>query len=507
MKGIQKTKTSFFNSLYWKIAAIFLITLLVLSVVYLYISVYTAEMYFQETSQKLNAEIAPHIAGDNQCFVNGEANEAALKEVFHNVMIINPSIEVYLLNTDGKILTYFAPNKIIELEYVPLNPIKEFIDVKGEAFIMGIDPKNVHSMKGFSASEVYEDSTFMGYIYVILGGEEYENAAQLVFGSYMLRLGVRSMSITLIAAAIISLIALALITRNLRKIIVVIRRFKDGDLNARIKLRGKGELSEFGNSFNEMADTIVSNIEEMKTMDNLRRELVANVSHDLRTPLATIQGYIETIMMKADILSDAERKSYLETIFRSTERLKNLVEELFELSKLEARESKPTPEPFSIAELVQDVQQKNLIIAKPKNIDLSLEFPLDLPLVTADIGMMEKVLQNLLDNALKFTPNGGKITISLVSQKNDVLVSIKDDGQGISPDALPHIFERYQKAERTSSVDNEGLGLGLAIVKKILEVHEINIDVKSTKDTGTVFSFKVPIFKANQRIDKKFEYS
>ena len=301
MKGIQTTKTSFFNSLYWKIAAIFLITLLVLSVIYLYISVYTAEMYFQETSQKLNAEIAPHIAGDNQCFVNGEANEAALQEVFHNVMIINPSIEVYLLNTEGKILTYFAPNKTIELEYVPLVPIKEFIDVKGEAFVMGVDSKNVHSMKGFSASEVYEDSTFMGYIYVILGGEEYENAAQLVFGSYMLRLGVRSMSITLIAAAIISLIALALITRNLRKIIVVIRRFKDGDLNARIKLRGKGELSEFGNSFNEMADTIVSNIEEMKTMDNLRRESVANVSHDLRTPLATIQGYIETIMMKADI--------------------------------------------------------------------------------------------------------------------------------------------------------------------------------------------------------------
>jgi len=278
MKGMQTTKTSFFNSLYWKISAIFLITLLVLSVVYLYISVYTAEMYFQETSQKLNAEIAPHIAGENQSFVNGKVNEAALKEVFHNVMIINPSIEVYLLNTEGKILTYFAPNKTIELDFVPLDPIKEFIAVNGEAFVMGVDPKNEHTMKGFSASEVYEDSTFMGYIYVILGGEEYENASQLVFGSYMLRLGLRSMSITLIAAAIISLFALALLTRNLRKIIVVIRRFKEGDLNARIKLRGKGELSEFGNSFNEMADTIVRNIEEMKTMDNLRRELVANVS-------------------------------------------------------------------------------------------------------------------------------------------------------------------------------------------------------------------------------------
>ena len=503
----DKEKHSFFNSLFWKIGATFLITLFVLSVVYLYISVYTAEMYFQEASQKLNAEIAPHIADENRCFINGEANEEVLKDVFHDVMIINPSIEVYLLNTEGKILTYFAPNKIIELEYVPLEPIQEFIKVKDESFVMGVDPKNASIMKGFSASEVYEDSIFRGYIYVILGGEEYENAAQFVFGSYMLRLGVRSMSITLIAAAIFSLISLAFITRNIRRIVFVIRRFKEGDLSARVKLKGKGEISEFANSFNEMADTIVRNIDEMKTMDNLRRELVANVSHDLRTPLSTIQGYIETILIKADTLSEEEKKNYLETIFSSTERLKNLVEELFELSKLDARESKPTPEPFSIAELVQDVQQKNLIIAKPKNIDLSLEFPFDLPLVTADIGMMEKVLQNLLDNALKFTPNGGKITISLGSRKDDVLVSIKDDGQGISPDALPHIFERYQKAERTSSVDNEGLGLGLAIVKKILEVHEINIDVKSTKDTGTVFSFKVPIFKAKQTIENKFEYS
>jgi signal transduction histidine kinase len=121
------------------------------------------------------------------------------------------------------------------------------------------------------------------------------------------------MSFTLIAAAIISLIALAFITRNLRRIVLVIRRFKEGDLSARVKLKGQNEISEFADSFNKMADTIVRNIEEMKTMDNLRRELVANVSHDLRTPLATIQGYIETILIKADSLSEEERKNYMET--------------------------------------------------------------------------------------------------------------------------------------------------------------------------------------------------
>jgi signal transduction histidine kinase len=245
----------------------------------------------------------------------------------------------------------------------------------------------------------------------------------------------------------------------------------------------------------------------MKTMDNLRRELVANVSHDLRTPLATIQGYIETILIKADSLSEEERKNYMETIFSSTERLKNLVEELFELSKLEARESKPNLEPFSIAELVQDVQQKNLVIAEPKKIDLKLDFKYDLPMVNADIGMMEKVLQNLLDNALKFTPEGGIIKISLTPEKHNILVSVKDNGRGISPDALPHIFERYQKAERTTATENEGLGLGLAIVKKILEVHNIEIKVESRKESGTIFSFKVPIYKSKQTVQKEVEYS
>ena len=136
-----------------------------------------------------------------------------------------------------------------------------------------------------------------------------------------------------------------------------------------------------------------------------------------------------------------------------------------------------------------------------------MDFSYDLPLVNADIGMMEKVLQNLLDNALKFTPEGGIITISLTPAKQDILVSIKDNGRGISADALPHIFERYQKAERTTVTDNVGLGLGLAIVKKILEVHGIKINVESSKESGTIFSFKVPLFKTKQTVKKEVEYS
>jgi signal transduction histidine kinase len=503
MKKSKQKKYGFFSSLYWKIAAVFLFALIIISVVYLYIAAFTAEMYFQEASQRLNEEVAQHIAAEHKFFVNGEANQEALKQIFHNIMVINPSIEVYLLNADGKILSYYAPNKEVKLDHVPLEPIKEFLEAGASSFVMGVDPKNEHVEKTFSAAKVYEGDTLRGYIYVILGGEEYENAASFVVGSYILRLGVRSMTITLIAAAIFSLIALGFITKNLKNILTVVRRFKDGDLNARIKLKSKGEMREFADSFNEMADTIVKNLEEIKTMDNLRRELVANVSHDLRTPLATIQGYIETILIKADSLTEEERKKYLHTIFNSTERLKNLVAELFELSKLEAKETKPRPEPFSLAELVQDIQQKNLLLAEENNIKLEVKFPYDLPMVYADIGMMEKVIQNLLDNALKFTSENGKIIIKLSPQPDEILVEIQDTGHGISSDELPHIFDRYQRNQRSGHNENKGLGLGLAIVKRILEVHIIEINVESAEGKGTVFSFSIPVFKGSSKIERE----
>ena len=424
---------NFFNSLFWKISAVFLLILILISVVYMLISVNTAEMYFQETRQKLDVNIASHIASDNNFFSEDSMNLEVLKEVFHNVMVINPSIEVYLLDTTGTILSYYAPSQSVLLKSVPLNSIRSFIASKEENFLMGVDPKNPETRKAFSAAKVYDHGKFKGYIYVILGGQEYENASQLFYGSYIMRLGIRSMIIALVAATIIGFLAIGFIIRNIRKIVGVIREFQDGNLLARIKLKSKGELQEFADSFNSMADTIVSNIDGIKMMDKQRRELVANVSHDLRTPLSIIHGYIETVLIREDKLSPAERKQYLETILKSTDRLLNLVEELFELSKLEAKEKVPSEEVFSLAELLQDIHQKNLITAQKKNIKFELTMPGAFPFIKADIGMIEKVFQNLIDNALKYTPSPGKINLILkMKDKNNLIVEMSDSGSGLS---------------------------------------------------------------------------
>jgi signal transduction histidine kinase len=493
-KKIMKKKIkNIFNGLTWKIGSTFLLILTILAAVYLYIAVWTAEMYYQEAVQKMGCDIAPHIVEENKFFTNGEIDEKVLKHLFHEITVINPSLEVYLLNTKGKILTYFAPEKKIIMKSVDLEPIKKFVAEKGSEFVMGNNPRDPKAHSTFTAAEVYEDNVLRGYLYVIISGEEFKNAAQFVFGSFMLRLAVRSTSITLIAAIIITFIALIIITKNIRSMVKVIRAFKNGNLDARIAQKQTGELQEFSNSFNEMANTIVQNMEDLKTMDNLRRELVANVSHDLRTPLATIHGYTETILMKRESLSDHQREEHLQTILNSTIRLKKLVDELFELSKLEAKETKPNLEAFQLLELAHDIRQKNLIIAESKNIDLTLDTPTRLPLAHADIGMIERVFQNLIDNAIKFTPNGGAILIKMSSEKNDIKVSVTDSGVGISQDQLPHIYDRFNQGGGEKK--SKGLGLGLAIVKKILEVHGVEIFTTSIPNKGTTFSFNIPIYE------------
>jgi len=253
----------------------------------------------------------------------------------------------------------------------------------------------------------------------------------------------------------------------------------------------KGDLVLLADTYNEMADTIVANIDELKSVENLRRELIANVSHDLRTPLAIVQGYVETLQMKGSQLEASEKEKYLNIILGSSEKLSRLIEQLFEYSKLEAKQIKPQKEPFFLQELIQDIVQKNDVLAQSKQIDLQLAAEQALPLVFADISLVDRAIQNLIDNAIKFTPEGGKITVHLNKSNDNVSVQVSDNGPGISEEKQLAIFERYEKSDRAS---NSGAGLGLAIVKKILELHESTIEVNSKLQEGTTFHFALPAY-------------
>jgi signal transduction histidine kinase len=479
------------ESLFWRISILFFLILVLLGVTYTVITISMAKRYSDETTQRLSAHVASHMLLEVNPFVDGKVNEEALGKIMHSMMAVNPSLEVYLLDPQGKILSFVVLDKKVKLQYVSIEPIQTFLEEQGKSLIYGDDPRNPGKSKIFSATAVYEKGKHLGYVYMILASEESENIATALQESYLLKIGVQSFILTLIAAFIISTLVLWLLMKSLRDIIQTVKKFSEGDLRPRIPIRSKGELAELSITVNTMADTILRNMDELKEVDKLRRDLIANISHDIRTPISIIHGYIETLIMKQGSLDEKKQQEYLQTIIKSTERLKRLMTDLFELSKLESRQIKPKMEPFFMFDLLQDLSRKYKLLAQERNIEFETESLSKTPVVCADIALIERVLQNLIDNALNYTPEKGKVKLKLEEINSQVNISVINTGVGIATEELPKIFDRYYKVE--SSRLNRGTGLGLAIVKNILEIHDTDIKVQSEKLGNTIFSFNLPI--------------
>lgn len=478
------------NRLFWKITGILFGILLLLGVADTLMSTKTSKQYFLETNQRLYGDIAAHTVQEVQPLINGNVDTNAIQDIMHSMMVINPSVEVYLLNTKGEIITYVAPYKKVVLEKVNLEPIKAFISGERKETILGDDPRHPVSQNIFSAAAIENNGKIDGYVYVILASEIQADIASTIKGSYLLRSSMFRFFAILLIALILGGIAFWMITRNVRRVIDVAGKFRDGDYNARMDLKENSDLSEVGMTFNDMADKIVENIENMQSVENLRRELIANISHDLRTPLSIMKGYAETLQLKGQALSIPEKEKYLDIILDSTEKLNQLVTQLFEYSKLESNEIKPLKEPFSISELVQDTLMKYDMILAKKNLSLVSDLAKQVPLVHGDVSLIERVITNLMDNAIKYTPEGGTIKVEIDSDADHVKVCIRDSGPGISRSEQKQIFERFKKAE--SGQKKTGAGLGLAIAKKIMDMHASQIKVESKPNEGSAFIFSLP---------------
>ena len=487
------------NRLFFQLAGSLLLVFLLIGVAYVGISSYIADDYVGEINQRMYGDVAEYTVREVQPLVDGNVDTTSIQEIMHAMMIINPSVEVYLLEPDGQIVTYVAPYKTVELDRVDLKPIKQFVAAgkagKQRPYLKGDDPRHQDICNPFSAAELRsETGELEGYIYIILGGDQQAAVTAELRRGYLGRLGGSLFFLSLLAAFLLSLVAFRYLTRNLRRLERTVQRFETGDYAARAETDGRGAFSQMATTFNHMASRIEASVDQMKSVDKLRRELIANISHDLRTPLSIIKGFVETLLMKNDTLTADQRATHLTTVFNSADRLDGLIGQLFEYSKLEARQIEPQPEAFSISELAQDVAAGYAVLAQEKDIRIEVEAPNQLPRIYADLRLVERVLQNLLDNALKFTPPGGEVRLQLQADDQRVQVTIVDTGPGIPAEELPFIFDRYRRGDRTAAGGrNTGAGLGLAIVKKILELHNQTIEIKSRVRQGTSFVFGLPV--------------
>lgn len=487
-----------FKSLYSKLATVLAGLFFLVGLCFVAVTVFSTGMYHQEINQKLNARLAEQIVSEKLLMENSRINRKALDEIFHMLMVINPAVEIYLLDPQGRILAFSAPREKIKRKQIDLGPIREWVEGRPKIPILGDDPRSPDGRKVFSAARIPEKGKLEGYLYVILGGESYDSVVQKMKGSYILQLSAWMILAGLLFALIAGLIVFGFMTGRLRRLAYAMDAFRR---DQRLKVMNfpkkkdsdpADEIDLLTSSFKQMAERIQAQMGQLKDSDNARREMVANVSHDLRTPLATLRGYIETLLLKEEDLSAEKRRYYLEIAIRHCERLSKLVDELMELAKLESLETEVRREHFNLGELAQDVSQKFRLRAEEKQITIKTDIEKEMPLVLADIGLIERVLENLLENAINYTPEGGTVGLGLKFENEEIAVKVSDTGRGIPEAEIQHIFERFYRMDKGRGQGAGHHGLGLAIAKRILELHERSIHVESLLNYGTTFSFNLP---------------
>ncbi len=294
-----------------------------------------------------------------------------------------------------------------------------------------------------------------------------------------------------------ALLAYVRLTRRLRTVALAVQRFREGDFARPVRIASANiagdDVDRLSATIEQMSERISEQLEQLRHAQTWRLELLADVSHDLRAPLASMQGYLELLLLKHGAMSLDEQRSYLEIATRHGERLGKLIRDLFQLSKLEAHEVAPHCEPFSVAELVQDLVQKLQLTAEKRGLRLECRLFDKSACALGDIAMIETVLENLVENALRHTPSGGSVWVEVEARAGRLGLCVADTGCGIAGEDLAKLFDRYYRVDQGGGRDVGGTGLGLAIVRRIVELHGGTISVESNPGKGSKFGFDLEI--------------
>ncbi|MGZ8595969.1 MAG: sensor histidine kinase, partial [Actinomycetota bacterium] len=248
----------------------------------------------------------------------------------------------------------------------------------------------------------------------------------------------------------------------------------------------RDEVGQLAAAFNRMSG-------ELEQLERSRRDLVANVSHELRTPIAAIRAHLENLLDGVE----QPNPETLQVMLTQSERLGRLVEQLLDLSKLESGEVPLHREEVPLASLVSQVVSEIDVARSDRGVAVRSRVPDDLPAVDADRERVHQVLFNLVDNAVRFTPEGGEVAIEAHRHNGSVEVTVADTGVGISPEHLPRLFERFYRVDPARAREDGGTGIGLAIARSVVEAHGGHIKAESEQGKGSVFTFDLPVAQAD----------
>lgn len=487
-------------SLYHRLSLSLLVVFIAIISVFFFWGKHLEQKTRYESEQSLHLSLAASLARDNPLLQQGVYDHEALKNLFHTLMVLGPSFEFYYLDPHGKIITHSIAPSLIKRDIIDIQPLIHITQYPIQNLpIYGDDPQHLTRQKIFSAAPVFNGSELQGYLYVIVAGERAETTFNRVDKGRKVQLSMVLLFGAILFLFVVMLGIFAYFTRPLRRLNRDIQALKEvGFDKNKVKLtswmnNSNNEVHQLGNAFEQMVNQINDQLTLLQESDKQRRELLADFSHDLRTPLASLQGYIETISIQGDKVSEEQREQYIATALKNAYQLKGLIDQIFELAHLEGGQVSLNYETFNLAEILYDVVAKFSLQTSQKDINVLIVPESSLIQVRSDIGKLERVLSNLLENAIRHTAEGGEIIIEIQDiNQQECQLSITDNGTGIKEEEVSYIFDTRYRASNAIQDKQKHTGLGLAITKKLLELLHIDIKVSSKLNVGTCFWFNLP---------------
>jgi len=454
-----------------------------------------------QIQQSLHSELALHMAHINPLLSQGATSDKALKEAFHDFMLLGPSFEIYTLDITGKVIAYDANEDKIKRTRIATAPIEQFIS-GAELPILGMDPRSTNTNKIFSVAPLIDGSgTQTGYLYVIIGGENFDmwqslvnrHQAPLAWGAII------------VGAFLFSLILFVLLLKYFTAPFSRLERDLSGveikSLNKNLSLpndyRGSIEIEQLSHHIDRLLAKVSQQFQAINQQQQARQDFMQHLSHDLKTPLTSLQGYIDTWLLTPPNERSGE---LIEIAAKSGKQLQQLLGQMLELSALENRQIIPAFKTTDLNGLLDEISQTFTPRAQVQNIQLNFGVN-DGASVYTDPHLLMRVLSNLVDNAIRYTPKGGEISITPASppqskafQETDSLwLCVADNGAGIHQHELQALLEMRNKPKFKRDEVLPQLGVGLAIVRQLLSLLDCRIDIMSTPGEGSQFYIALPI--------------
>jgi len=480
-----------FKTLFSRMLATYLsLTLLLLTLLGVTLGAMFRNQYIDEKESELRREAAEINAVIYEKYVDPEKRSVAESQLKTIVRQYDALLQLYFIDNvlgkvtlmDGESTDKWAPVAEMDLSA----QAAEIVESKAESVSAG-DYAAVSEvpMMTLRRSIVDAEGSAIGAMFLHVDMSRTNASVRQVYMDVLL---------SALIAVILAFLAVSYtanrMTRPITEMNNAVKRFSHGEFDARAAVPGTDEVSQLGESFNEMAD-------EINALEQSRRSFVANVSHELRSPLTSMRGFLEA--MQDGTIPPAEQGKYLDVVIGECKRMTGMVNDLLDLARIESGMNELKIAPFDINELVIRTLLTFEARVNAQRIEVVMDFETERTVVEGDSAQIAQVIRNLVDNAVKFSPEGGRLTLGIRANKGRAVVSVRDEGEGIRPEDLPYVFDRFFKGEKAHTPAGSSTGLGLSIVKRIVEQHGEEIEVVSAPGQGTCFTFKLKLHEQQSR--------